>query len=153
MQKSHFYKCVCPDSITTIVLPEIPSNCDFGGKDFKTLYITTHTSDFKYANLYSIDLNYPGYAVSRKDLSTAINSIPEKHLIEIYPNPVQNLLHIDFPGKTGMLEIYDTTGKSVFQKEIRENNTSVDVSGLFNGIYFLKVWSENQLFTKKFVKY
>jgi gluconolactonase len=47
-------------AITTIVVPETPSNCDFGGSDFKTLYITAG------ANLYSIDLNYPGYAVSRK---------------------------------------------------------------------------------------
>jgi len=47
-------------AITTIVVPQQPSNCDFGGSDFKTLYITART------NLYSINLNYPGYAVSRK---------------------------------------------------------------------------------------
>jgi gluconolactonase len=49
-------------AITIIEVPEIPSNCDFGGNDFKTLYITARK------NIYSIDLNYPGYAVSRKVL-------------------------------------------------------------------------------------
>jgi len=46
--------------ITIILVPNGSLNCDFGGKDFKTLYIT------QFSNLYSIDLNYPGYAVSGK---------------------------------------------------------------------------------------
>jgi gluconolactonase len=132
--------------ITTITLPEGPSNCDFGGKDFKTLYITARK------NLYSIDLNYPGYSVSGSVFTSARNSIPDKPLVEIYPNPVQNLLYIDLSGHTGMLEAFDITGKSLLQKEFRENNTSIDVSGLENGIYFVKVWLDNQMFTGKFVK-
>jgi gluconolactonase len=135
-------------AITTIEVPEIPSNCDFGGKDFKTLYITARK------NLYSIDLNYPGYAVSGSNfLPDAIPSISDKPLVEIYPNPVQNVLHINLTGKAGTLEAFDISGKSVLQNEIHENNSSIDVSGLENGIYFVKVSSDNQLFTGKFVKH
>jgi hypothetical protein len=133
--------------ITYIAVPENALNCDFGGKDFKTLYITGFT------NLYSIDLNYPGYAVSRKGLPTIINSISDNPLVKIYPNPVQNKLHIDISGNAGMFEAYDITGKTVLQKEILDNNTTIDVSGLVNGIYFARVWSNNQLFTEKIVKY
>ena len=50
-----------------------------------------------------------------------------------------------------MLEVYDITGKKVLQQQIHENNTSVDVSSLVNGIYFVKLWSNNQLFTEKIV--
>jgi sugar lactone lactonase YvrE/N-acetylneuraminic acid mutarotase len=133
--------------ITHIAVPENALNCDFGGKDFKTLYITGFT------NLYSIDLNYPGYAVSRKGLTSSMSSIPNKSLIEIYPNPVKDVLHIDLPGKTGMLEAYDITGKLVLQKQIHESNTSINVSGLKNGIYFVKVSSDKQIFTGKMMKY
>jgi hypothetical protein len=34
-----------------------------------------------------------------------------------------------------------------------ENNTSFDVSGLENGIYIVKVISDNQISTEKIVKY
>ena len=40
--------------IGTIEIPESPSNCCFGGEDFKTLFITARTS------LYSIELTKPG---------------------------------------------------------------------------------------------
>jgi gluconolactonase len=134
-------------ALTTIVVPELPSNCDFGGADFKTLFITARK------NIYSIDLNYPGYAVSRNTSHTGINSIPGKPSVEIYPNPVQNELNINLPGKSGTVEVFDITGKSLLQKEILENENSIDVSGLENGIYFVKVLSDSQFFTEKFVKY
>lgn len=135
------------DTITTIKVPESPSNCDFGGKDFKTLYITTRK------NLYSIDLNYPGYAISReKGMPSAVNPLADQSLVTVYPNPVNNVLHIDLAGKTGVLEVLDLTGKSVLNKEIKENNPSIDVSGLKHGIYLVKVLSDNQLLTGRFVK-
>jgi gluconolactonase len=134
-------------AITTIVLPEIPSNCDFGGADFKTLYITARK------NLYSIDLNYPGYAVSRTSQSNGISIFPARPLVEMYPNPVHNIFHINLPVKTGTLEIFDNSGKSVLLNQIRENNSAIDVSGLVKGIYFVKVLSDNQMYTGKIVKY
>jgi gluconolactonase len=47
-----------PNGMTwgTIVVPEVPSNCTFGGPDRKTLYITAKTS------LYRVALNVPGRA-------------------------------------------------------------------------------------------
>lgn len=132
--------------ITTIVVPESPSNCDFGGKDFKTLYITAGK------NLYSIDLNYPGFAVSRENMTGVHHSISNSPFLILYPNPVQNELHFNLTGKTGMLEIFDITGKSLLQKQIPDDNSSIDISGLKHGIYFVKVFSDSQLVTGKFVK-
>ncbi|MBA2473364.1 MAG: gluconolactonase [Pseudonocardiales bacterium] len=45
-----------PNGMTwgTIAVPEVPSNCTFGGPDRKTLYITAKTS------LYRVTLNVPG---------------------------------------------------------------------------------------------
>jgi gluconolactonase len=140
-------------AITTIVLPEIPSNCDFGGSDFKTLYITAHMSNFSYSNLYSINLNYPGYAVSRKAQSNGIFIIPDRLSVEIYPNPVQDIININLAGKTGTLEVFDNSGKSVLLNQIRENSNSIDVSGLKNGTYTVKVLADKQLYSGKFMKY
>jgi gluconolactonase len=132
--------------ITIIDVPEMPSNCDFGGKDFKTLYITARK------NLYSIELNYPGYAVSRNTSHLGINSIPNKPLVDIYPNPVNNIFHINLPGTTGLLEVLDISGKALIQQEILENNPEINVSGLDNGIYFVKVLCDNQVYIGEIVK-
>jgi len=141
-------------ALTIIAVPELASNCDFGGADFKTLYITAHTSDFSYSNLYSIDLNYAGFAVSHKTSTNGISIFPDRPSVEMYPNPVQNIININLPGKTGTLELFDNSGKSVFQQQfVGDKNTTVDVSGFVNGIYFVKVLADNQLYTGKIVKY
>ena len=41
-------------ALGTITVPEVPSDCTFGGADGKTLYVTAHNG------LYSIKLNVPG---------------------------------------------------------------------------------------------
>ena len=133
-------------ALTIIAVPEQPSNCDFGGADFKTLFITAHK------NIYSIALNYPGYAVSRKAQSNGIALIPDRLSVEIYPNPVQNEFHINLSGRTGTLEVFDNSGKSVLLNQIWDNNTSVDVSGLVKGIYFLRVSADSQAYSGKIVK-
>ena len=82
-------------------------------------------------------------------ITTPVQSISAEPLKEIilYPNPVQNILRINLPDKTGMFEALDISGKSVLLKEIQGINTSVDVSGLEIGIYFVKVSSDNQWLT------
>jgi len=50
------------------------------------------------------------------------------------------------------LQLIEIIGKTELQKQIHENNTSIDVSGLENGIYLVKVRSDNQILTGRFVK-
>lgn len=46
-----------------------------------------------------------------------------------------------------MMEAFDVIGKSQLQKQIVDSNTSIDVSHLKFGIYFVKVLSDKQIFT------
>ena len=84
---------------------------------------------------------------------TGIKPIISKNSLLLYPNPVQDILQVDLSGKTGILEICNISGKSVLQKQIQDNNTSVDVSGLHDGIYIVRMIYGNQVFTSKIVKY
>ena len=45
-----------------------------------------------------------------------INTLPAR----VYPNPVQNILHIDLSGKTGVLEILDISGKVLLHNQIEK---------------------------------
>ena len=141
--------------MTTIVLPEHPTNCDFGGKDFNTLYITSHTYDYLYSNLYSIDLTYPGYAVSRKGLPNAIISILDKPVVEIYPNPVGDVLYVQHnPGKVNSLEILNLDGKkeSIRVKKEEETGIEIDIQKLKSGMYLLRIDCNEGIVARKFLK-
>jgi len=63
-----------------------------------------------------------GYGVSKlSGDNQGINPLTYKNQLNFYPNPVQDVLQINLPGNTGILEIFDISGKSLILKEIREN--------------------------------
>ncbi|MFN7014986.1 MAG: T9SS type A sorting domain-containing protein, partial [Bacteroidia bacterium] len=68
-----------------------------------------------------------------------------EHLINIYPNPAKNILHIqhNFQEDTN-LNIYDYMGKIV----LSTNKKTIEISDLKAGIYFVQI--ENQIL--KFIK-
>ena len=136
-------------AITTIAVSETPSNCDFGGKDFKTLYITAQT------NLYSIDLNYPGYAVSRKDMPNGVNPESNQPLVDVYPNPVSDFLNIRHNlGKLNSIDLLTIEGKKQeIQLDKKNGNDFVlNTQRLKSGIYLLYINYTGGILTRKFVK-
>lgn len=83
-----------------------------------------------------------GSALSRTDL--------ELSKYEIYPNPANSLLTINGNKQIQKIEIYDNKGMKI---KININNNTLDVSNLSSGIYFIKIYDENNLKTdKKFIK-
>lgn len=75
----------------------------------------------------------------------------------IFPNPVQHFLNFSDlkQSETANLKVYDVFGKEVlFDNAVNWSNSSIDVSGLLNGVYVIRVQMENGAFmNKKFVKY
>lgn len=96
--------------------------------------------------LYTIYANKNG--VARINGGTALaNSEFEKENIVVYPNPTQNIFHIDIDNEfTG--SIYDVTGKSI----MNVNTKNIDISSLSAGIYFLKITCEGKSYIKKIIK-
>lgn len=73
-------------------------------------------------------------------------------IFKVYPNPVKSYLQIenllaenDFSG-----EIFNSIGKKIFS--FKNLTTQLDVEFLSKGIYFLKITTENGIFTAKFLK-
>jgi len=78
--------------------------------------------------------------------------IAEK-LLEIYPNPAQNLLWIENPdAQTIRYEILNATG-SMVQSGSLNNNEPIDISALRAGLYFIKTIDKKINRTAKWVKY
>lgn len=67
----------------------------------------------------------------------------------VYPNPSSGIINIKTDQKINKIEIYSTLGKRVFVKN--NSNSSVNIKNLKAGIYFLKIFSEMKVATKKII--
>jgi ligand-binding sensor domain-containing protein len=94
-----------------------------------------------------------GGVLKLSDATTEITPTTNENLVNLYPNPVQDVLHINLSGKAGELQVFDIFGECLLQKQITENENSVDVSCLGSGIYFVRVMYGKQIFTERIVKY
>jgi len=66
------------------------------------------------------------------------NIIINKENISIYPNPVTDVLYITGATKESMVQFISVTGAVIYQKKI-SGNSSIDVSHIPAGLYFVKV--------------
>jgi len=106
---------------------------------------TTFYYNDKFGTCYP---DYPG-------LYTTINEPKPIQELNLYPNPVTDLLNYSLPEKPvgGKLRIITIDGKIQLQKMILNKKGSIDVGFLENGMYQLIINTSNQqVFTKIFLK-
>jgi Leucine-rich repeat (LRR) protein len=72
--------------------------------------------------------------------------------ISIYPNPTKNAINIKCDTTIKSIELFDVQGRILVTKMISENSEVLDISDKANGIYFLKITSENGSKVEKLIK-
>lgn len=75
--------------------------------------------------------------------------------IKIYPNPASKEINIvnNLSLKVESVKIFNLIGQKITRNLISENNSSIDISHLQKGIYFLEIQLENNAVSfKKFIK-
>jgi hypothetical protein len=72
--------------------------------------------------------------------------------ISMYPNPTSNMLTITSANKMDAISVYSVVGQEVMNVKVNADNTVLNVSGLQDGIYLVKVISEGKVSTSKFIK-
>ena len=93
--------------------------------------------------------NTVGYVIadamrlSPRDLCSTV-SLPEeavgRHRVRIYPNPAQRQITIEHPGlSSGELLLFDMTGRNLIRTVLRADLTSLDISLLPPGMYFIRI--------------
>jgi hypothetical protein len=99
--------------------------------------------------LWVDDLNFTGL-IGINEVSTSPTNL------SVYPNPAQNLLNVSFTlqnQENVKLELVDVTGKLI--REVNpsvmqgDNTLSMDLEGIDNGIYFIRLVSNGAIETKK----
>ncbi len=76
----------------------------------------------------------------------------EETLVQLYPNPTSDNLYVTAPETViiDFVEIFNEEGQHV--KSIKGNVTSINVSELSKGMYFIRIHAEGKGVVRKFVK-
>ena len=87
---------------------------------------------------------------------TSVKNISNKNTeFKIYPNPAQQVLNIQIENqefKTGTAKIFTLVGQLAQQQFLSEKNSTINISSLSKGIYFIQVESGKNKWVKKFIK-
>ncbi len=72
--------------------------------------------------------------------------------VKVYPNPTNGTVHVDLGTlRAEQLSLYDLSGKRVQQQPKPLARTQLDLTGLSNGVYLLRIQTEKGWFQQKVV--
>ena len=73
--------------------------------------------------------------------------------IAIYPNPSNGIYTLSYGDVTiKNIEIFDVTGKIIYQQNQLSNQATIDITNASAGVYFVKISTESQQVVKRIIK-
>ncbi len=84
--------------------------------------------------------------------ASAIDEARSREKLQVFPNPVSDRLTLSLPLKNYKLNIYSATGEKVKELLMAPGPCEINCSDLPGGFYFIRVKSEQDLLTVKFIK-
>jgi hypothetical protein len=129
------------------------------------LGVTIDTNDGRLGTAYKISdngnyvagwVNGPpmfaeGWMVYLDDLILGTNNVSQ-NTVSFYPNPVENVLHLNSKEVIDSVAVYTVTGQMVSNVTFNENRTELNLSNLASGVYLVKVSSNGSVENLKVVK-
>jgi hypothetical protein len=106
-----------------------------------TVYYVVMMSPYTNSDIL-INLEYDSMAVSE------VHNLK----LNIYPNPVKDLLNIESNDELSKVEIFDLSGKQIFLQKTGSKNLQLNISSLNAGTYILKASSAMKVLTSKIIK-
>ncbi|MGB5419509.1 S8 family serine peptidase [Algibacter sp.] len=99
-----------------------------------------------------------GYGIPNLELALnnalSVESNTSINDFNLYPNPVKNELFVKLPSENGLasLKLYDILGKEIESIILSKTHNVLDVQGLPNGMYIVKLKQDRLSKTFKFIK-
>ena len=118
----------------------------------ETKYIAIEVVDMESYLYYGI-LEYPNYFfVDNFTLSTEGVGVEtfEENTVSVYPNPAKNVLNINASSNINRVEVYNMMGQMIGSYTANDMNTQINTTNYANGIYTVKISTENGTTTSKF---
>ncbi len=109
------------------------------------------------ASQYTTPDFFLGYGIPNLQLALDIGlSLQEAEIFEIkvFPNPVNDRLHIKLPSQSenASIILFDVLGNLILEKVILTAYDTIDTSTMASGLYLLKIQSATQSKTFKLIK-
>ena len=83
-------------------------------------------------------------------------SVLDEHEITVYPNPVRSNLEVKVTNLTKdtrtRIQIYDISGRLIYEKESIKETTQIDMSNKTNGAYFMRLSIDGKSTDWKIIK-
>ncbi len=86
------------------------------------------------------------------DISSAVHEVEDALVMQIYPNPVRDFLHIDLQ-KQANVYIYNVSGQLIRTMIAYQGVNTIDFSSYEKGAYIVRISSDKKVVTKKIMKY
>ena len=121
-----------------------------GVHTFQQIIETTCDTNLYFGGPYTINFTGP---ITQSQTYVLANENFIKPISKLYPNPNNGIFQIDLPNQLSeaQLEIFDFSGKEILVKEAYQSGTTVDVSTLSAGLYFVKISTPEHSEVLKFV--
>ncbi|MEO5572368.1 MAG: T9SS type A sorting domain-containing protein, partial [Bacteroidia bacterium] len=112
--------------------------------------VTALTLD-KFNNVY---IAGEGFVIKYSQLTGTEELQSHKNQLLIYPNPADDYIKVNCPAcqKKIKIEIVNPLGQLILSKNNFDNYCTIDISHFSKGIYFLKVYSEQIIYSQKFIR-
>jgi hypothetical protein len=105
--------------------------------------------NFDYSNNVRIAVGDGGAIMRLVDLSTSNQQLADNKQLELYPNPVKDILNISTNADVKSFTIRDLTGKTVL---VNDAQPTINMAHLSKGIYLLQVQTAEGVVERKIIK-
>ncbi len=72
--------------------------------------------------------------------------------LKIFPNPANNFIDVETDFEKCYLSVFDITGKLILKHNIDQDKTRIDISDLANGLYYIRLLTEEKQISRKIIK-
>ncbi|AWI25963.1 T9SS type A sorting domain-containing protein [Flavobacterium pallidum] len=133
-------------------LTALGCNADNGDGNFSLLPLTgLNAGETILVRVWGYNTDFGAFNVAAYDASLGI--LPNSDdAFRVYPNPVHNVLNLEYAADMSEVAVYNVIGQQVLTKTLNTSSAQVDMSNLASGTYIVKVMADNKVKTIKVVK-
>lgn len=138
-------------TISAITLPEWLTLTDNGNGTAVLSGLAPNTKNTYSVSLQAVSDGDP--TVQNFDIwvgNVSVENITDN--FDIYPNPNRGVFTIVLTESTSSsVEIYNIQGQIIYQDKLVDKNSEINLSNIAEGVYFVKISSDEQVVTKKLI--
>lgn len=159
-QTAYFYFAVyygIEDYTDEEVLQILESNPDMIKFEDQSNYIDFATAEADLYGLFIVPLNANeeiGTTVAIRFTAEGVLGLQDVNIptLNVYPNPAKTQVTVTASSSIDRIEVTNILGQKVYEDAtVGVNQTTINVADLQNGAYFVRVYSENCVITRKLI--